>query len=193
VQLLVDFRPVCDGGQHLAATATRALEPRRLAAPGAEARLRVDGAHDPAQDGRVLASGSRAPNRWVARHRAMRLPSGLNEFFRLWLDERMHYTSAVYDAEHTTLEQAQRNKSRWLADFAEVGPDSLVLDIGCGWGAHLEYLALERKVKNAHGITLSSRSSRRSTPASCPVCRCGASITATTSRRRSTTGSSASR
>jgi cyclopropane-fatty-acyl-phospholipid synthase len=30
-----------------------------------------------------------------------------------------------------------------------------VLDIGCGWGANLEYLVLERKVKNAHGITLS--------------------------------------
>ncbi|MER2559838.1 MAG: class I SAM-dependent methyltransferase [Myxococcaceae bacterium] len=79
-----------------------------------------------------------------------------NEFFRLWLDERMHYTSAVYDEQHTTLEQAQRNKSKWLADFGEVTPDSLVLDIGCGWGANLEYLALERKVKNAHGITLSS-------------------------------------
>jgi cyclopropane-fatty-acyl-phospholipid synthase len=79
-----------------------------------------------------------------------------NEFFRLWLDERMHYTSAVFDAEHTTLEQAQRNKSRWLADFAEVTTDSLVLDIGCGWGANVEYLALERKVKNVHGITLSS-------------------------------------
>jgi cyclopropane-fatty-acyl-phospholipid synthase len=79
-----------------------------------------------------------------------------NEFFRLWLDERMHYTSAVFDEQHTTLEQAQRNKSRWLADFAEVTPDSVVLDIGCGWGANLEYLALERKVKNAHGITLSS-------------------------------------
>ena len=78
-----------------------------------------------------------------------------NEFFRLWLDERMHYTSAVYDAEHTTLEQAQRNKSKWLADFAEVTPESLVLDIGCGWGANLEYLALERKVQRAHGITLS--------------------------------------
>jgi len=78
-----------------------------------------------------------------------------NEFFRLWLDERMHYTSAVFDAEHTTLEQAQRNKSRWLADFAEVTAESLVLDIGCGWGANLEYLSLERKVKEAHGITLS--------------------------------------
>lgn len=79
-----------------------------------------------------------------------------NEFFRLWLDERMHYTSAVYDEQHTTLEQAQRNKSRWLADFAEVKPESLVLDIGCGWGANLEYLVLERKVQRAHGITLSS-------------------------------------
>jgi cyclopropane-fatty-acyl-phospholipid synthase len=78
-----------------------------------------------------------------------------NEFFRLWLDERMHYTSAVYDAEHTTLEQAQRNKSRWLADFAEVTPEKLVMDIGCGWGANLEYLSLDRKVHRTHGITLS--------------------------------------
>lgn len=78
-----------------------------------------------------------------------------NEFFRLWLDERMHYTSAVYDEKNTTLEQAQINKCRWLADFAEVTPDSLVMDIGCGWGANLEYLVLERKVKRAHGVTLS--------------------------------------
>ena len=79
-----------------------------------------------------------------------------NEFFRLWLDERMHYTSAVFDKEHTTLEQAQRNKSRILADFAEVTPKSLVLDVGCGWGANLEYLALDRKVERSHGITLSN-------------------------------------
>ena len=78
-----------------------------------------------------------------------------NEFFRLWLDERMHYTSAVFDEAHPTLEQAQRNKCRWLADFAEVTPESLVMDIGCGWGANLEYLALERKVQRAHGVTLS--------------------------------------
>jgi cyclopropane-fatty-acyl-phospholipid synthase len=78
-----------------------------------------------------------------------------NEFFRLWLDERMHYTSAVFDEKNTTLEQAQVNKSRILADFAEVTPDSLVMDIGCGWGANLEYLVLDRKVKRAHGVTLS--------------------------------------
>jgi cyclopropane-fatty-acyl-phospholipid synthase len=78
-----------------------------------------------------------------------------NEFFRLWLDERMHYTSAVYDEQNTTLEAAQRNKSKWLADFAEVTPEKLVMDIGCGWGANLEYLALDRKVARTHGVTLS--------------------------------------
>jgi len=78
-----------------------------------------------------------------------------NEFFRLWLDERMHYTCAVFERADETLEQAQQNKVRVLHDFAEVNPDKLVLDIGCGWGANLEYLA-SRGVKRAHGITLST-------------------------------------
>ncbi|WP_394822641.1 class I SAM-dependent methyltransferase [Pendulispora albinea] len=78
-----------------------------------------------------------------------------NEFFRLWLDERMHYTSAVFENENETLEQAQQNKSRILYEFAEVGPDKTVLDIGCGWGANLEYIA-KRGAKEVHGITLST-------------------------------------
>jgi cyclopropane-fatty-acyl-phospholipid synthase len=77
-----------------------------------------------------------------------------NEFFRLWLDQRMHYSCAVFDPEHTTLEQAQRNKCSILADFAEVTADKHVLDIGCGWGANLEYLVRDRMVRRAHGITL---------------------------------------
>ena len=78
-----------------------------------------------------------------------------NEFFRLWLDERMHYTSAVFENENDTLEQAQLNKCRVLYDFAEMNVEKRVLDIGCGWGANLEYLA-SRGVKNAHGVTLST-------------------------------------
>ncbi|MEZ4390577.1 MAG: class I SAM-dependent methyltransferase [Polyangiales bacterium] len=78
-----------------------------------------------------------------------------NEFFRLWLDERMHYTCAVFERDDETLEQAQLNKVRVLHDYAEVNPDKLVLDIGCGWGANLEYLS-SRGVKRAHGITLST-------------------------------------
>jgi cyclopropane-fatty-acyl-phospholipid synthase len=79
-----------------------------------------------------------------------------NEFFKLWLDDNMHYTSASYLTGDETFEEAQIQKSKILADYAEVTPDSLVLDIGCGWGSNLEYLAKTRGVKRAHGITLST-------------------------------------
>jgi cyclopropane-fatty-acyl-phospholipid synthase len=92
-----------------------------------------------------------------------------NEFFRLWLDDRMHYTSAsfrkgVADSgadpdDQQTLETAQIEKCRILYDYAEMNPDKLVLDIGCGWGANLEYLA-SRGVKRSHGITLSTEQHR---------------------------------
>jgi cyclopropane-fatty-acyl-phospholipid synthase len=78
-----------------------------------------------------------------------------NEFFRLWLDERMNYTCALFEGTDN-LELAQQKKLAWLSDAARVEPGATVLDIGCGWGANLEFLALERKVKAAHGITLSS-------------------------------------
>lgn len=79
-----------------------------------------------------------------------------NDFFKLWLDEDMHYTSASYESADQSLEQAQINKCRILSDYAEITPDSLVLDIGCGWGSFLNYLKYGRGVKRAHGITLST-------------------------------------
>jgi len=78
-----------------------------------------------------------------------------NAFFGLWLDEKMHYSCAAFDESHPTLEIAQRNKCHILAEFAGITPDTLVLDVGCGWGSFLEYLARDRFVKRAHGITLS--------------------------------------
>lgn len=79
-----------------------------------------------------------------------------NEFFRLWLDERMNYTSAVFESDNQSLEAAQLNKLNILSNFAKVDSSSTVLDIGCGWGACLEYLATARSVKRAVGVTLSS-------------------------------------
>lgn len=78
-----------------------------------------------------------------------------NEFFRLWLDENMHYTSASYLTGDETLEQAQIQKCKILYDYAEMTPDKLVLDIGCGWGANLQYHVYDQGTKQAHGITLS--------------------------------------
>lgn len=77
-----------------------------------------------------------------------------NEFFRLWLDEKMNYTCAVFEG-NESLEEAQMNKLHWLSNAAKVTPESRVLDIGCGWGANLEFLATQRGVKDAVGITLS--------------------------------------
>ena len=54
-----------------------------------------------------------------------------------------------------TLEEAQREKHRILAGFAHLDSSKALLDIGCGWGANLEYQGTVTKVKSAHGITLS--------------------------------------
>lgn len=83
-----------------------------------------------------------------------------NEFFRLWLDERMNYTSAVFESEDQSLEAAQLNKLHILSEFAKVTPDKRILDIGCGWGACLEYLASTRGVKNSVGVTLSTEQAK---------------------------------
>lgn len=77
-----------------------------------------------------------------------------NDFFRLWLDENLHYTSAVYDARHTTLEAAQERKVERLYEFAEITPDKRVLDIGCGWGSAIDVVT-RLGCKEAVGITLS--------------------------------------
>ena len=96
---------------------------------------------------------------WKHQHRANRANiqhhyDVSNAFFRLWLDENMHYTCAVFDEKHTTLEAAQENKSRILYELAEMSPEKSILDIGCGWGANLEYVS-RRGSRAAHGVTLS--------------------------------------
>lgn len=78
-----------------------------------------------------------------------------NDFFALWLDENMHYTSASYLSGDETLEQAQIQKCKILYDYAEMTPDKRVLDIGCGWGSNLLYHKT-RGTKVAHGVTLST-------------------------------------
>lgn len=82
-----------------------------------------------------------------------------NEFFRLWLDEKMNYTCAVWKDEEKfseSLEEAQLNKLKILSEFAHIGPHTeSVLDVGCGWGANLEYQATVNKVPAVHGFTLS--------------------------------------
>lgn len=78
-----------------------------------------------------------------------------NDFFELWLDKNMHYTCAVFDDEHTTLEAAQENKARFLYELAELDETQTVCDIGCGWGSFLD-VASRLGIKHGHGVTLST-------------------------------------
>jgi len=78
-----------------------------------------------------------------------------NDFYRLWLDSRMTYTCGVYLSEEDDLEQAQTNKLEHHYQGAKVTPQSRVLDIGCGWGSNIEFLAREKGVRDVVGITLS--------------------------------------
>jgi len=78
-----------------------------------------------------------------------------NDFYRLWLDSQMTYTCGVYSSEDDDLEQAQINKLEHHCKAARVTPQTRVLDIGCGWGAGIEYLAREKDVREVVGITLS--------------------------------------
>ncbi|WP_300396144.1 cyclopropane-fatty-acyl-phospholipid synthase family protein [Henriciella sp.] len=70
-----------------------------------------------------------------------------NEFYESWLDETMTYSSALFDRPNLSLEQAQTAKYSHIADEIGAGPDSEVLEIGCGWGGFAEYAAKVRGSK----------------------------------------------
>jgi cyclopropane-fatty-acyl-phospholipid synthase len=79
-----------------------------------------------------------------------------NEFFRLFLDETMTYSSAVFASADEPLADAQRRKYRLLAEKAELGPDDHVLEIGCGWGGFALFAARTYGCR-VTGITVSER------------------------------------
>lgn len=57
-----------------------------------------------------------------------------NDFYRLWLDPSMTYSSAVYERDADSLEQAQANKYLRLLGMLNAEPGQHVLEVGCGWG-----------------------------------------------------------
>jgi len=58
-----------------------------------------------------------------------------NELYAAFLDPSMTYSSARFDHEGQSLEDAQRAKLTAIAQRARLGPGLEVLEIGCGWGA----------------------------------------------------------
>ena len=70
-----------------------------------------------------------------------------NDFFSLWLDETLTYSSAIFEDEKQTLSDAQKNKYQKLINLLKPKDNSNVLEIGCGWGGFAEYLGKNYNVK----------------------------------------------
>ena len=70
-----------------------------------------------------------------------------NEFFSLWLDKTLTYSSAIFDEQNKDLSDAQNNKYQKLIDLIKPSSGDKVLEIGCGWGGFAEYIGKKYDVK----------------------------------------------
>ncbi len=57
-----------------------------------------------------------------------------NDFFALWLDESMMYSSAIFEHPDQSLSDAQRHRLDVVCQKLALGPDDHLIEIGSGWG-----------------------------------------------------------
>lgn len=76
-----------------------------------------------------------------------------NDFYQLWLDSSMTYSSALFKNKSESLTDAQLNKYQSMLDLINPKSTDHILEIGCGWGGFLEYAG--KKGFRVTGITIS--------------------------------------
>ncbi len=64
-----------------------------------------------------------------------------NDFFKLWLDESMMYSCAIFEPEDATLAAAQQTRLARLCERLDLQPDDHLVEIGTGWGSLAIYAA----------------------------------------------------
>ena len=77
-----------------------------------------------------------------------------NDFYRLWLDERMVYSCAYFKSGDESIDEAQRAKLDHICRKLRLRSGERLLDVGCGWGGLILHAARHYGVR-AVGITLS--------------------------------------
>jgi cyclopropane-fatty-acyl-phospholipid synthase len=77
-----------------------------------------------------------------------------NDFYQLWLDPTMTYSSAIFTESQDSLEQAQTRKYQQLLASLNATPGEHILEVGCGWGGFAEHAA--KQGYRVTGITLST-------------------------------------
>ncbi|MFN4058119.1 MAG: class I SAM-dependent methyltransferase, partial [Roseinatronobacter sp.] len=70
-----------------------------------------------------------------------------NDFYSLWLDDSMTYSSGIFTTGQESLEAAQEAKYAAMVDRMGVKAGDHVLEIGCGWGGFAEYAAARRGLR----------------------------------------------
>lgn len=80
-----------------------------------------------------------------------------NDFYELFLDKKyMFYTSADFDRDDETLEDAQTRKADRIMEMLDPQSGEKILDLGCGWGAMLKRISQETGDREKlYGYTLS--------------------------------------
>jgi cyclopropane-fatty-acyl-phospholipid synthase len=78
-----------------------------------------------------------------------------NDFYRLWLDRSMTYSSAIYENPEQSLEDAQQAKQQRILELLTLNGGERVLEIGCGWGSLAAGLA--RHGARVTAVTLSAQ------------------------------------
>ena len=70
-----------------------------------------------------------------------------NDFFSLWLDPSLTYSSAIFEKQKDDLFSAQLNKYKKLTALIKPNVGNKILEIGCGWGGFAEYVGKNYDVK----------------------------------------------
>jgi cyclopropane-fatty-acyl-phospholipid synthase len=86
-----------------------------------------------------------------------------NEFYRLWLDERMVYSCAYFRTDDASLDDAQLAKLDLVLDKLQIRDGMRLLDVGCGWGGLLIRAAERFPNLTGVGITLAERQHTQAT------------------------------
>jgi cyclopropane-fatty-acyl-phospholipid synthase len=90
---------------------------------------------------RSIIHAARANSLALSRHNVHHHYDLGNDFYKLWLDERMVYTCAYFDHPDATLEEAQVRKLDHVSRKLQLQPGQKVIEAGCGWGALAMHMA----------------------------------------------------
>jgi len=116
-------------------------------------RLPAGGKHQQGQRGRSRLTGRRhsveRDRKAIAYHYDVS-----NDFYALWLDRRLVYSTAYFASADDDLDTAQQHKLDYICRTLRLQPGQRLLDVGCGWGGLVMHAAQHYGV-DATGITLS--------------------------------------